>query len=64
MNHISKPAPTIRPLAVSHPEVVLSSSDKSIGVAETKYEFMCRDVPCNVSTGFLTSSQILFILQI
>ncbi|MDB9400829.1 PQQ-dependent sugar dehydrogenase [Microcystis aeruginosa CS-567/02-A1] len=35
-----------------------------IGVAETKYEFKCRDVPWNVSTGVLTSSQILFILPI
>ncbi|KZL49706.1 hypothetical protein A2T98_11460 [Nodularia spumigena CENA596] len=34
------------------------------GVAETKYEFKCRDVPWNVSTGVLTSSQIVFILQI
>ncbi len=36
----------------------------NFGVAETKYEFKCRDVPWNVSTGVLTSSQIVFILQI
>ncbi|ULP74580.1 hypothetical protein BDGGKGIB_04249 [Nodularia sphaerocarpa UHCC 0038] len=28
---------------------------EKLGVAETNYEFKCRDVPWNVSTGVLTS---------
>jgi hypothetical protein len=40
------------------------SNNSRIGVAETKYEFRCRDVPWNVSTRVWRSSKIIFIPQI
>ncbi|MFO5492272.1 MAG: hypothetical protein ACLBM6_06940 [Cuspidothrix sp.] len=38
--------------------------NKNFGVAETRYEFRCRDVLWKVSTGVLKLSKIIFIPQI
>jgi hypothetical protein len=40
------------------------ASYQKSGVAETRYEFRCRDLPWKVSTRVLKSSKIIFIPQI
>ncbi|MDB9368005.1 hypothetical protein PN456_03395, partial [Nodularia spumigena CS-586/05] len=55
---------TFRPTTAGFDGLITRFLADKQGVAETKYEFKCRDVPWNVSTGVLTSSQIVFILQI
>jgi hypothetical protein len=44
--------------------VTESGGRKNKGVAETRYEFKCRDVPWKVSTRVWISSKIIFIHQI